>query len=599
MRLLLTIIYIVPFLAFAQAKKGEIDSTILSTPAAHYLEEFTFDKPVDAAKWTAVKKGLNVSWGSTDERYFRTEVPALKEKLTLDETLWRGERMNAQLVVWSTDTIDQIRVSASDLVNANGDNIEADRIHFFLVRYVLSNYPYSATNTNCAVSPYGDGFLMPDRLEELDRFDLPGKTLRPIWLSIDVPEGVNAGVYKGTVTVRSEKTFVTLSLNLTVRHHTLPRPKDWTHRLDLWQNPWVIAWYYKVKPWSEEHKMLLKKHMKPYADAGGKFITTYAVHSPWSDNSYYIEGGMIDWTKRSNGPWKFDYTIFDQYVSLAMESGIDEAITIYTPIPWGNRFRYMDEQTGNYVYVNWAPETKAFKDFWNTFLTDLRSHLESKGWFDKTYIGINENEISQTLAAIKVVREHSKDWKVTYAGNWHKELNDLLNDYCFLFGNESSMDDVKARKEKGFTTTYYVCCNPAKPNNFVFSPPIEGRWISWYTAAFGYDGFLRWAYDAWPEDPSRDARHLLWPAGDSFLIYPGASSSIRFEKLREGIVDFEKIQILRGLAAKSSDKNVVTLWKNFEQHLKSFTTEKQFNETKIATDVNNGRLMLKELSDKL
>jgi hypothetical protein len=207
--------------------------------------------------------------------------------------------------------------------------------------------------------------------------------------------------------------------------------------------------------------------------------------------------------------------------------------------------------------------------------------------------------MAQTLAAIKVVREHSKEWKITYAGNWHKELDGLLDDYSFLYGFEPTMDEVKARKQKGFTSTYYVCCNPAKPNNFVFSPPIEGRWISWYTAAFGYDGFLRWAYDAWPEDPSRDARHMLWPAGDSFLVYPGGSSSTRFEKLREGIVDFEKIQILRGLAAKSTDKNVVTLWKNFEQHLKSLASEKQFNETKLATDLNNGRLMLKELSEKL
>jgi hypothetical protein len=66
-----------------------------------------------------------------------------------------------------------------------------------------------------------------------------------------------------------------------VQNQSLPKPHDWTFRLDLWQNPWVIAEYYKVKPWSDEHKQLLKKHMKLYADAGGKFITTYCVHSPW------------------------------------------------------------------------------------------------------------------------------------------------------------------------------------------------------------------------------------------------------------------------------------------------------------------------------
>jgi hypothetical protein len=48
--------------------------------------------------------------------------------------------------------------------------------------------------------------------------------------------------------------------------------------------------------------------------------------------------------------------------------------------------------------------------------------------------------------------------------------------------------------------------------------------------AHGYDGMLRWAYDAWPADPVRDGRHLLWPAGDSYMIYPGAESSIRLKK---------------------------------------------------------------------
>ena len=43
---------------------------------------------------------------------------------------------------------------------------------------------------------------------------------------------------------------------------------------------------------------------------------------------------MIEWIKLKNGLWKFEYDIFDQYVQLAMETGIDKAITIYTPVPW-------------------------------------------------------------------------------------------------------------------------------------------------------------------------------------------------------------------------------------------------------------------------
>ena len=41
--------------------------------------------------------------------------------------------------------------------------------------------------------------------------------------------------------------------------------------------------------------------------------------------------------------------------------------------------------------------------------------------------------MSQTLAAIRVIKEHSKDWRITYAGDWHPELDTLLDDYCFLY----------------------------------------------------------------------------------------------------------------------------------------------------------------------
>src|SRR4029453_6283007 len=108
-----------------------------------------------------------------------------------------------------------------------------------------------------------------------------------------------------------------------------------------------------------------------------------------------------------------------------------------------------------------------------------------------------------------------------------------------------SPDEVRRRRQAGRTTTFYVCCHPPRPNSFVFSPPAESAWMGWYASAFGYDGFLRWAYDSWTGDPTRDARHFVWPAGDCFLVYPGARSGIRFERLREGIVDFEKLRILR------------------------------------------------------
>jgi hypothetical protein len=97
----------------------------------------------------------------------------------------------------------------------------------------------------------------------------------------------------------------------------------------------------------------------------------------------------------------------------------------------------------------------------------------------------------------------------------------------------------------------------------------------------------------------RDARHELWPAGDCFLVYPGGTSCIRYEKLREGIVDYEKIRITREKSAKSTDKTIQQLMSQLEEHLKLFVAEKDFISDKIKSDVDKGRALLNQISDLL
>jgi len=43
----------------------------------------------------------------------------------------------------------------------------------------------------------------------------------------------------------------------------------------------------------------------------------------------------------------------------------------------------------------------------------------------------------------------------------------------------------------------------------------------------------------------RDTRFRSWPGGDTYLVYPGARSSIRFERMIDGIEDYVKINRLR------------------------------------------------------
>src|SRR2546423_1345653 len=93
--------------AFSQEKRGEVDSSFLSPLKMHYQNEYAFDKPVNKQEWTNVKGGLNVSFASTERSYFRTEVPLKQESQTWNTTGWKGEKLDAQIIVWSPDTLEQ------------------------------------------------------------------------------------------------------------------------------------------------------------------------------------------------------------------------------------------------------------------------------------------------------------------------------------------------------------------------------------------------------------------------------------------------------------------------------------------------------------
>ena len=44
------------------------------------------------------KTDLHVSFASTDEAYFRTEVPGINETKTWTATGWKGERLNTMIL---------------------------------------------------------------------------------------------------------------------------------------------------------------------------------------------------------------------------------------------------------------------------------------------------------------------------------------------------------------------------------------------------------------------------------------------------------------------------------------------------------------------
>lgn len=507
----------------------------------------------------APETGLGGGIGDIDTRYLpQGPISGLRppaEGIALHA--WRGERVNAQVVVYGGTSHRALRFDPVAL--AQGSRSVPVSARF--VRQTLAN-----------------GKPQGDILDRDTGLDLPAGANRAVWLEIDVPSGTPPGRYTGTFTVRSDSSWVDFPISLEVLPATLPPPAEWSIHLDLWQHPDAVARWHDVEPWSDAHLALMKPLMRRLAAAGQKTITTTLIHEPWGGQTYDRFRSMVTWRKRANGSWHYDFTVFDRWVTFASEEcGLGHArIHGYSMIPWSLEFRYFDEKSNSWEDVRLQPGTKEYDEFWGGFLRDFKSHLSRKGWLERARIAVDERPDHLVRGALDTIRKHAPELLVASAIDRPSDLNREMDDISTAIEHSDrfSRELLNERRAAGRKTTIYICTNPAVPNTFTFSPPAESEWLPLFAAANGFDGMLRWAYQSWVENPLDSTDFTSWPSGDCFLVYPGDRSSVRFERLRDGIESFEKIRLLRSHASGNAHPAYVKAMENLEKALEGFTWER-------------------------
>lgn len=370
-----------------------------------------------------------------------------------------------------------------------------------------------------------------DRVEwDSDRIDGPRVA------EISVPADAKPGDYKcGLMDIR-------------VIDRVMPPPKEWKYYLDLWQHPWASARLADTKPFSWRHYRAMRPLWEMLATAGQKTITVTLVDTPWNHQCRDAYGSMIGRVKNDDGTWEFDYDLFDEYVEFCLECGLGPHIACYTMCPWGNMVSWKNED-GETVKISAPPGSKEFEDFWGPFLVDFAAHLKRKNWFGDTYVAMDERAPEDVKKIADFIQKCAPGMKISLAGNRKPSefAGITLDNYSQFIEHLDPvfLAETAERRKNGFITTYYVCCGPEFPNTFLSSKPEEGFWVGVYPAMAGLDGFLRWAYNSWGEDPMNDGSFRDWRAGDVYLVYPDGSPSIRFLELRNGIATAEKIRILK------------------------------------------------------
>lgn len=504
----------------------------------------------DATLWSDVA-GTRASFGSVDVRYPRA-VPFLGEQRD-GATLagWRGERLSAQLVVWTAEGLEGLRCTVGDFTSDSGAKLAGiGRARF--VKYVISDsfLPEMPCGARPADNP---AHLEPDLLSEEATLDLAAATLRPVWITVDIPADAQPGRYRSTVEVAAKGFEQQLDLELEVVDRLLPPPSEWAYHLDLWQHPSSVAEIEGLEMWSDAHFRAMEPTMRLLAEAGQKVITATLNKDPWNCQTEFPYADMIVWTRLGDGSWEYDFTVFDRWVEFMMGLGIDKAINCYSLLPWNSELHYTDEVTGQTVTVSAPPASAEFRELWKPFLEAFSAHLAGKGWLGITNIAMDERSPEDMAAAVALLEETAPELGIALADNhFSYRRYPQIQDMCVSIFADMDPADILGRRAEGKVSTYYVCCSSGFPNTYTSSQPLEAVYLSWFALAHDYDGFLRWAYNSWTADPIRDSRFRNWAAGDTYMVYPEGRSSIRFERLREGIQDWVKATQLRRELALSS-----------------------------------------------
>lgn len=405
-----------------------------------------------------------------------------------------------------------------------------------------------------------------------------------VWCDVNVPADAEPGDY--TVTARlfasgyndDETLVASESFTLKVYPYLLSESKDWKFHLDLWQHNSNIARKHDVRLWSEEHFAVIKNYTESLAALGQKTVMVCVSDIPWDGQQCFrkmVYGGnlfeynIIEIYREIDGSFTYDYSKLQRYIDICTEAGINGDIEMIGLVNvWGTaepsglgtvalcpdrvespRLRYLDKSDGCMKYMRDAEQI-------NDYVRALEAYFIKTGQIHRARIGADEpRDIERYRESIELIRSLAPSFKFKTAINHAEfiaEFGEVINDFapyirCTTKEYDILMKYKAEHPEKKFL--WYVCCGGARPNTFIRSDLTESRMVGILTSIMHFDGFLRWNYTVWPDDPRNEIRFDHFEAGDTNFVYPahngGVLLSLRYKNLQRGIADYELLEALR------------------------------------------------------
>ena len=512
---------------------------------------------------------------------FKLKLHYDAEKPVPPSCLYAARRDSAafQLILNSIEFY-SVNVGLGEWISARGDKHIVGKLRHERLR-VAVEAPFEVKTNIEEFLTDDDNCKKADMLLTQSIRESDPNTPTAVWVEVNVPEDAKPGDYEikvrlyAALSFEDEKEVACATIPLHVADFLLPKPCERRFFLDLWQHNSNIARKHDVPLWSDAHFAVLENYVRSLAELGQRSITVCASEIPWSGQSCFesqefggnlFEFSMIPITREPDGSYSYDYSIMQRYIDLCTSYGFSGDIEVFGLVnlwtkerlmphslceeyPEAMRLRYLDKADGCMKYM------RDYKDI-VAYVKALEQYFVKTNQIERVRVAADEpSDVDKYRASLDLLAEIAPAFHLKTAINhveFIEEFGDRIDDFVpHLRSGLKGFEALQGyqRKYPGKRFLWYVCTGCIKPNTFLRSPLTESRMIGSITSAFRLDGFLRWNYTIWPDDPRHEIRASRWEAGDTNFVYPahngGVLLSLRYKNLQRGLADHELLETLR------------------------------------------------------
>ncbi len=376
---------------------------------------------------------------------------------------------------------------------------------------------------------------------------------------IQIDGELECGVYPLTVElINGDTVMASCKLDIEIINCCLPKQKTY---FTQWFHYDCLANYYNVEPFTDRYFEILKNFVTTAVRNGINTILTPVVTPPL-DTAINKERRTTQLVTvyKNDGEYSFDLTLFDRFVRLCLDCGIEHFEICHLFTQWGARAcpKVMAYENGEYKRIfGWDTDScsEEYRKFLRCMLTQLKKRMAELSVLEGAIFHISDEPPSEMAEKYSDAKNGIKDILCDV------RVYDALSDINFyksgIIDNpipsiDHAMNFIQANVKDLWV--YYCSGQYDKVSNrFIAMPSSRTRILGIQMYKYNIKGFLHWGYNFYSTNGSLASVNPYvttdgdnWvPAGDTFSVYP-ASDGTAYESLRL-CVFYDALQDIRAL----------------------------------------------------